>query len=77
MDERSEILKLNDYLQKTEGARKTDGLRWALQIPMDDYNRLTMANPSLQSKDTTLRTKAWESFMKSPMSIPYRVREKI
>jgi hypothetical protein len=77
MEARAEILKLNGYLRTTEGVRKTDGLRLALQIPIEDHQRLIAANPALASKDADERTKAWQDFMRSPVSLPYRVRDKI
>jgi hypothetical protein len=77
MEERAQILRENEYLRKTEGVRKTDGLRLALQIPVDDHARLIRANPALNSKDAKERTAAWMKFINSPLSLPYKVREKI
>jgi hypothetical protein len=77
MQGRGAILTENEYLRKTEGVRKTDGLRLALQIPIEDHQRLIAANPALASKDAKERTEAWHAFMRSPVSLPYRVREKI
>ena len=75
MDERSEILRLNEYLRNSEGVRKTDGVRWALKIPVDDHAALVRLNPALSSKDHVERTKAWKAFINGPESIPYRVME--
>jgi hypothetical protein len=77
MQARDELLKLNGFLRATEGVRKTDGLRLALQIPIEDHQRLVAANPALASKDAKERTDAWHAFMHSPVSLPYRVSEKI
>jgi hypothetical protein len=61
---------------RNEGAvRKTDGLRWELSVPHDDYARLVAGNPALNSRDAAEKTAAWLAFMRSPESAPYRVRE--
>lgn len=75
MDERSANLRLNEYLRNSEGVRKTDGLRWALSIPVDDHAVLVRLNPALASKDPVERTKAWKAFAASDVAIPYRVTE--
>lgn len=77
MSERNETLRLNEYLRNNDGVRKTNGHRWALSIPMDDFARLCRVNPALSSKDSQEYQKAWLDFMKDDASIPYRVMEKI
>lgn len=77
MSERSETLRLNEYLRNNDGVRKTEGHRWALSIPMDDFEKIIKVNPALQSKDRAEYNKAWLTFMKDDASIPYRVMEKI
>ena len=71
--ERGAILRENEYLRNTQGVRKTDVLRLALQIPEDDHAALVRINPALASKDAKERTAAWLAFIKSPESLPYRV----
>ena len=75
--ERSEILRLNEYLRLTDGVRKTDGLRKAADIPVDDYFRIVRLNPALASRDPVEQKAAWDKYLQSPESLPYRVREKI
>jgi len=77
MDERSEILRLNSYLRNNNGVRETDGIRWALSIPTDDYAKLITSNPALNSRDRAEQQKAWQTFIASDVSLPYRVMEKI
>ena len=65
-------------LRKEGGVRDRDGLgRLALTIPPGDYQALRRANPDLASSDAKVRTAAWKKFMRSPESLPYRVRDKI
>jgi hypothetical protein len=71
--ERGAILRENAYLRATQGVRKTDVLRLALQIPPEDHERLVIANPALASKDAKERTNAWMAFLRDPASEPYRV----
>ena len=72
-----DLLRLNDYLWKTQGTKDCSFGRLALQIPEDDHRRLVAAIPALASKDAKERTNAWHAFMRDPASIPYRVRDKI
>jgi len=51
--------------------------RWALSVPMEDWLGLRRKYPDLQSKDPATRSKAWERFIQSDESKPYRTREKI
>lgn len=75
MSERSENLRLNEFLRNNAGVRKSDGIRWSLSIPYDDWVALGRLNPALRSKDAVEKTKAWKAFINSPESIPYRVME--
>lgn len=43
-----------------------------LCIPELDYAVLTRTNPDLISKDHETRNRAWQKFMNSPESLPYR-----
>jgi hypothetical protein len=76
-NERANNLKLNEYLRVTDGTRDPEWGRWALSIPVDDHAALVKLLPDLQSHDAIERTKAWAKFMASPLSLPYRVTEKI
>jgi len=60
---RAAILRENEYLRNTQGVRKTDVLRLALQIPEEDHAALVRINPALASKDAKERTNAWLAFM--------------
>jgi hypothetical protein len=75
MDERSANLRLNEFLRNSDGVKKSDGVRWSLSIPYDDWAALGRLNPALRSKDPVEKTKAWKAFINSPESIPYRVME--
>ena len=43
-----------------------------LSIPEMDYAVLKIRYPELNSRDATERTKAWQKFIRSPESEPYR-----
>jgi len=45
-----------------------------LQIPELDYYVLVKRFPDLQAPDAEISTRAWDKFLKSPESEPYRVR---
>jgi len=47
--------------------------RWTLSIPKSDYWNLVAINPDLQSPDIETQTKAWDKFIASSESLPYRV----
>ena len=65
-------------MRKAEPMQDREGLgRWALSVPMLDWMALRRKYPDLQSKDPATRSKAWERFIVSAESKPYRVREKI
>ena len=68
-----EILRENAERRKA-AQRRTDGMRWALSIPQDDYDALLKLDPELGAKDREVKRKAWERFMKSDRSLPYRVQ---
>lgn len=72
---RAKILAQNAELRKSNGVRTLDGMKWALQIPQDDYSMLAKAMPELVSKDGAERHKAWQEFMVSSLSLPYRVND--
>jgi hypothetical protein len=60
------------------GIADREGLgRWALSIPFEDYIALRDKYPELASTDPKIKSRAYRRFMRSPESLPYRVREKI
>ena len=70
-----EIMAQNHELQLNPSALKDiDGFRWALQIPEDHRLVLGLKYPDLNSPDASIHHKAWQKFMRSSESIPYRVR---
>jgi hypothetical protein len=74
---RAHLLKENEFLRNTSGTKDASWGRWALSIPEDDWARLIVANPDLNSKDSTTKTRAMMKFINSPFSLPYRVTDKI
>lgn len=69
---RDAILRANETLRRT-AQKRTDGMRWALSIPQDDYDGLLARNPDLGSRDRQIKRHAWQRFMLSAESLPYRV----
>ena len=63
-------------MQKDEIVTDLSFGRLALQIPEDHYELLTMAFPQLQNPDATVKTLAWKKFMKSDISLPYKINAK-
>lgn len=57
-----------------DNLRAGDGLRWALQIPQDDYAGLIARNPDLEAPDREVNHRAWQKFMKTAEARPYMVR---
>lgn len=58
--------------------RDLDGLgRWALSVPFEDWLRLKAKYPDLACKDGKIQTKAWQTFIQSSESIPFRMRDKV
>jgi len=77
--ERQNIL---DTLQRArnEGLAPKDrpGLgRWALSVPAEDWLRLRAKYPDLQCPDGKIQSAAWQAFIRSDESLPYRMRERI
>ena len=71
---RDAILQANAALRSAE-ARRLEGMRWALSIPQDDYDMLKARHPELASTDQEVKRRAWQRFMVSAESLPYRVVE--
>ncbi|MFV2089019.1 MAG: hypothetical protein ACC642_00020 [Pseudomonadales bacterium] len=72
---RVDVLALNAELRKME-LRKSDGMRWALSIPEEDFAILIKALPELDCADVNLKHRAWVAFQLSSLSEPYRVQDK-
>ena len=69
-------LELNKELRKTTLSDGPVG-RWALSMNDIDRRALARLFPDINSPDAELRTKAWKRFMASPLSEPYKVRDKV
>jgi hypothetical protein len=51
--------------------------RWALSIPFEDWLAIRAKYPELASNDPKIKSRAYLRFMRSPESLPYKMREKI
>ena len=72
------IFDTNRELQKCEPMPDLQGIgRWALSIPMLEWVNLRTKYPDLACPDMQIRTRAFLHFMRSPESLPYRVRARI
>ena len=58
-----------------ESMRDMDWGQMALNIPEAHYQVLMSRYPDLKSWDSEIRAKAWDKFIASDASRPYRVRE--
>jgi hypothetical protein len=75
---RPAILATLQEMRKAEPMADREGLgRWALSIPFEDWLALRGKYPELASTDVTIKTRAYQRFMTSAESMPYRVRETI
>jgi hypothetical protein len=76
--ERPLILDTVARVRAAGGVADREGLgRWALSISFEDWIRLREKYPELASNDPKIKSRAYLRFMRSPESIPFRVREKI
>ena len=74
----AQVLDLNRRRRlEPDSMRKMDWGVAALDIPEAHYHVLCSKYPDLKCWDSSIRAKAWEKFMQSDASKPYRVREKI
>ncbi len=70
----ADLLRRNAALRsEPEALKKADWGRWALSIPQDDYEGICLLFPGIRSHDRQEQHKAYQEFMKSDLSIPYRV----
>ena len=67
------VLKENQEVLDRGGARSLSFGQMALQIPMSHRVALGRKYPDLDSPDQTIQLKAWQKFIKSAESKPYRV----
>ena len=58
-----------------DALKDPNGMRWALSIPEDDHRMLLHKYPELGAVDGEVKHKAYQRFMKSAESEPYRVYE--
>lgn len=74
---RENILNENAELRKNPGAlRALETFRFELSIPEIDMPTLYKLYPNLQAVDAGIRTQAWNHFINSDVSLPYRVRDR-
>jgi hypothetical protein len=79
IDSRTPVLELN---QKLRNERLTGGVAApggdigyvALNIPVGDMRVLQIRFPDLMSLDAEIQHKAWQKFIASPASAPYKLR---
>lgn len=63
---------------RREPVADREGLgRWALSVPYEDWLILKRKYPDLGARDGQIRTRAWQRFIQSPESYPYRMRDRI
>lgn len=67
------ILERNAELRKSEAVRDLSFGRLALTIPLEDWQDLRARYPELASKDGEIRARAWQRFISSAESLPYKV----
>ena len=46
--------------------------RWALSVPLEDWQRLRGKYPDLASTDAAIKSRAWLEFIASPEAAPFR-----
>ena len=69
------VKETNAQIRLNPGAlKKPEGMRWALSIPEDDHRMLLERYPDLGATGET-KHKAYQRFMRSAESEPYRVYE--
>jgi hypothetical protein len=76
--ERPLILDTVQRVRLSGGVDDRQGLgRWALSIPFEDWIALREKFPELASNDPKIKSRAYLRFMRSPESLPFKMREKI
>jgi len=74
--DRPKILELNRQMRKLDhvGGVPEDWGYVALNIPEPDMRVLQLRYPDLKSLDYQIQFKAWQKFLRSPESEPYKLR---
>ena len=67
------VLERNQAMRNAGGPKDLSFGRWQLCIPLEDLAVLKQRNLELGARDNATRTKAWQRFVASPESLPYRV----
>ena len=70
---RAAKLRWNKFLRESGAVRKGEVFQHALSIPTIDYAKLVRANPDLEAPDGWIKKRAWDAFIASDASEPYRV----
>jgi hypothetical protein len=76
--ERRAVLESNAQLRKEGTLRGLPGEQWgyvALSIPVDDMRVIQLRYPDVCSLDPQIQHAAWQKFIRSPESEPYKVRK--
>jgi len=71
--ERPRILTLNQAKRRGERVNTTAFGRVVLNIPIVDMQAINLRYPDTAAPDAEVRTRAWDKFLASPESEPYRV----
>ena len=77
MSRRTRILEANQAVRNGSlPVRKLEEGYVALRIPTEDWKVLRRLYPELESKDHTIRLKAWKKLEASPIGDKYRVTQR-
>jgi len=71
---RDNVMEAIKTIRQEGVVRAGDVLRWQLSIPLMDHFLLKKKYPDLDSSDPKVKTNAWNRFIASEESRPYRVR---
>tara|TARA_R110002020_G_scaffold120196_1_gene274020 strand:+ start:852 stop:1175 length:324 start_codon:yes stop_codon:yes gene_type:complete len=69
------VLAQNKLMREQGLVRKGNDMWWSLSFSEMQYEKITRKYPDLKSHDKEIQTRAWNRFMKSSESLPYRVME--
>jgi len=70
------VLRQNEEVRSAGGARTLSFGRSELQIPKEEAERLKASNPDLTCADGEIAAKAWNKYINSSESKPYRLGRK-
>ncbi len=71
---RAAKLRWNKRLRDAGAVRKGEVFQHKLSIPTLDYTKLVRANPDLEAPDGWIKKRAWDAFIASDASEPYRMQ---